>query len=344
MPQDGSSHPDFAHPSGHYAEGEAQVAEGRRSRQHRLSDDGMGGTGDWGGAPGSMGDVGTGFGHPSGGGVHGKLGRSNTMGAAAAANTNSGGGPGAGANAAAGPGGGFLLGSSPGTGSIGNPNVSGVGASAGITGSGLANHGGWVNGGTSPSAVRHGASAGTGGSEEWPSTQNRGAKSVRHPGAGIGGPQTRRTPDLVENFQDQRHEAWHGEGVDLHRGLPSIYGGLMAPSTSGGHRPIENSRAPSRLTAGTPTPREDEMLDFGRHAAAPGRWGANDPSFAFGASELGPVRAPHNMTHPAHSSVHPSAHEPRGQIHEARAPPHDGRGALGGIGRRPDLSGVYHGH
>lgn len=192
---------------------------------------------------------------------------------------------------------------------------------------------------------RHGVSAGTGGSEEWPSNQARAMRGLREqeyedekaglprrkvgrqPAAlgGVPAPQPRRSPELVDPWQaapDNRGEAWRG--------------GEAAPELHGHGLPTRASVLPaSRLAAGTPTPREEDSLDLvprgslhhghGFPGAAP-RWGggaaANDwTALGLGPSELGPVR------------------DPRG-LHDGRAVP----GALGSLVRRPDLSGVYHGH
>jgi len=249
--------------------------------------------------------------------------------------------------------------------------------------------------GDGPAMARHGVSAGTGGSEEWPgppSTQTRAGRSLRDPeydedkahwqqqGAskasrhpdelprrkgrqpqlGMAAPPTRRSPELVDPWQEPRHEAWRGEQMDLHGGLPSIHGSFMAGPQ--GFGPSEGSRAPSRLTAGTPTPREEDSLDFAARQlhVGGGRWNSADwPGLGAGPAELGPVRGPHGAPHgPPHGAPHGGPHggghgaphgahgvphDARGPLHEVRTPQHDGRvnSHLAGLGRRPDL---YHGH
>ncbi|CAE8616086.1 unnamed protein product, partial [Polarella glacialis] len=216
------------------------------------------------------------------------------------------------------------------------------------------------------SAARHGASAGTGGSEEWPSTQARAVRNLRDPdyddekgvwaqgntlplkkkpgrvGAplGVPAPQPRRSPDLVDPWQGQAAappslppaglqgepgEAWlQGLG-----GLPSIHGSLLSGPQGAG---LGEGRAPSRIAAGTPTPREEDVLDHAtrqHHGFPPGRhadWAPPASAAGERGSELGPVRD-------ARSGPH----------HEVRHPQQDGR-ALGGIRGRPDLSDVYHRH
>jgi len=179
-----------------------------------------------------------------------------------------------------------------------------------------------------PAAMRHGASAGTGGSEEWPSNQGRGPSALREP-----------------EYESDK-DAWRGEqaALEMHGGLgglPSIHGGFLGgPQGSGLAEgpPLgagAGSRGPSRtVTASTPTPRDEDALDVaarqlhgGHGFSGGGRWGASaagqdwpglgGPGPALPtAAELGPVR------------------EPRGL-------PMDGRGPLAGLGRRPDFGNVY---
>jgi len=188
-------------------------------------------------------------------------------------------------------------------------NPVGVGPSSNFGGGMMA---GGCSGGCSGSAVRHGVSAGTGGSEEWPSTQARGVRNLREPeleddkatwpkrklgrqpaALGFPGAQpARRTPELVDPWQqDHRSEAWRA-------------------SEDGTAVPVEGgSRAPSRLTVCTPTPRDEEALDFETR-----KFSRNTP----------------------HESRTPQ-HETRGGLGSLAA------GGLGGLGRWPDLPNVYHG-
>mmetsp|Transcript_41939 Transcript_41939/g.98376 ORF Transcript_41939/g.98376 Transcript_41939/m.98376 type:complete len:738 (-) Transcript_41939:30-2243(-) len=209
--------------------------------------------------------------------------------------------------------------------------------------------------------------AGTGGSEEWPATQGRNQRSFTEPeheehkawsqpnlpkkkmgrqgGLGIAPAPTRRSPDFIESLQDSRHEAWRGGGggeqqsMDYHLGggggggacgscggggLPSLHGGLLGgPQGS----LSEASRGPRFSAAASPTPREEDSLDFAtRQLPGPmgGRWGGgvSGPSSSVGGgvpdwhgyglgppgtaggggggggcppSELGPVRGPHAL-------------------------------------------------
>lgn len=220
-------------------------------------------------------------------------------------------------------------------------------------------------------AVRHGASAGTGGSEEWPSNQGRGPPVLREPDyeyekaekaisqprrkpgrqpgnlGGVPETPTRRSPDPRELPIDHRQsaqDAWRGEhpSSELHggiAGLPSIHGGFpgfaegegRAAGGTGGHTGTGGSRAPGRLTATTPTPRDEDAVAMatrsmhggfaggGRWAPGPGSgdWpGLGGPALA-PPSELGPVREPR----------HAGAHHDGG----SRGQP-DARGA-----RRPDF-------
>lgn len=161
---------------------------------------------------------------------------------------------------------------------------------------GGAGEAGGRHGGGGP--ARHGVSAGTGGSEEWPSTQARGPRALREapsdcedekagmtrrsrrePGRqSIGGAAApRRSPELMDPWQESRHEAWRGDvGQDGHAGLgglPAIHGGFMAGPQAPGIS-LDVSRAPSRLGA-TPSPRDEDALDLvARHIHnAPGSGG-----------------------------------------------------------------------
>lgn len=186
-------------------------------------------------------------------------------------------------------------------------------------------------------AMRHGATAGTGGSEEWPATQVRIPQTLREPEyesekagmprrkpgrqpglVGVSETPTRRSPDLP---MDPRQEAWRGDQTPAELGcglggLPSIHGGFLSgpvgiPETSSG------SRAPSRLNASTPTQREEDSLDCGGRQlhcghvghgghgfTGGGRWGASTagqdwPGLAMPGlpGELGPVRDPRGGHH-----------------------------------------------
>mmetsp|Transcript_155161 Transcript_155161/g.497601 ORF Transcript_155161/g.497601 Transcript_155161/m.497601 type:complete len:455 (+) Transcript_155161:110-1474(+) len=150
-----------------------------------------------------------------------------------------------------------------------------------------------------PAAMRHGASAGTGGSEEWPSNQGRGPSALREPEyesdkalvsgsqAGLprrkpgrqpnlGGVQetpARRSPEATLDPRLAAQDAWRGEqaALEMHGGLgglPSIHGGFLGgPQGSGLAEgpPLgagAGSRGPSRtVTASTPTPRDEDALD-----------------------------------------------------------------------------------
>lgn len=202
-------------------------------------------------------------------------------------------------------------------------------------------------------------SAGTGGSEEWPSTQHRGNRNkseqdfedegaawARRKGQKGWQPDflkvaapTRRTPDSMDPWQDQRHGAWQVENVDFHGpGLPSIHGGVLAGPQ--GFFDPSGSRPAPRALAGTPTQLEEVasrgLNPSGVARRSGGDWlvvGSGAPSKG-GASQHGGGGASHGALH---GSSHPA--------HDTRGPLHDARGALGGLGRRPDLSGVYgHAH
>mmetsp|Transcript_49152 Transcript_49152/g.137658 ORF Transcript_49152/g.137658 Transcript_49152/m.137658 type:complete len:900 (-) Transcript_49152:111-2810(-) len=379
-----------------YGESEDKVnGDGRRSRQHRRSvvdSVGLGGQGDWcdgrsqggdRGTPNNADRGGTSFGF--GGGVGQgpcATGSSNT--AAKASRSMVANGPSIGFGA------GMLGGGVSSASVFGVPTpVAGPGTSSttggvGSTGSSAAIHGGGgggngggsgglgegVAGGTrhavGSSTAGHRVSAGTGGSEEWPSTQSKAARSMREPEyeeekalwaqqglprrkagrqpGGLGGvpaPPTRRSPDLEPWQQEPRaHEAWRGDGPSLHGGgLPSVHGGFLSGPQGVGLG--EGSRAPPRLSAGTPTPRDEDSLDFAARQLhfSGGRWGGSSvstsaanaggdwPGLGPSPAELGPVR------------------DARGPLHEARTPQHqhDSRSALGGLRARPDLSS-YHGH
>mmetsp|Transcript_47081 Transcript_47081/g.74308 ORF Transcript_47081/g.74308 Transcript_47081/m.74308 type:complete len:889 (+) Transcript_47081:97-2763(+) len=380
-------------------EPEDKGGDGRGSRQRRANGDGMGGTGDWGGNtqserfPGdrgmpnhsSGGNVYSNFGFPPGGppgtagGGSGKYGRSNTG--------SLGNGPLGPPTSATMSGlfqGGGLGGPMPPTVPVGHPPGTAPGGSRPHPEASRSDR---VDRHESNSnnMARHGVSAGTGGSEEWPSTQNRANRSLREqesdddrsaqwtnqglsrkkggkqPSLGMAAPPTRRSPELVDPWQDARHEAWRGEAMDLHGGLPSIHPIFGGPQ---GFGPSDGTRAPSRPTLGTPTPREEDAIDL----AARQLHGTSGPSMhsrcntaewsGTGLSELGPLRGPHGIPHGGshnapHGPPHGSGHGGHGHgtshgsaLHEVRTPQHEPRGPHGerrlvDLSRRPDL---YHGH
>lgn len=189
----------------------------------------------------------------------------------------------------------------------------------------------------SGAAGRHGVSAGTGGSEEWPSTQGKGVRALRgegdgddersqglqrrkagrQPGAlgGVPPAQTRRSPEMLDPWeQDQRNEAWRS-------------GGAMAYA--------DGSRAASRIRE-TPTPREEDSLDFAsRQVPGGARWnGIAVGAVAGGGDWQVPALIPAELA---------PVRDARG-VHDGRAPQHqhDGR-ALAGLRGRPDLTGMHHG-
>lgn len=175
------------------------------------------------------------------------------------------------------------------------------------------------HGGGGAAAFRYGASAGTGGSEEGPPPPSRhrvhrddhdeeavgpprgGKAKNRQPGLGMAAAPTRRSPDLIAPW----------ESMDLQHGaLPSIYSGF-GQGAGQGLGLQEGSRAPSRLNAGTPTPREEDSLDLAArqmHVGGPplaSRWPGGGPAglgpagsdwglgLGLGAGDaLGPVRQP----------------------------------------------------
>eukprot|EP00933_Yihiella_yeosuensis_P037655 TRINITY_DN3164_c1_g2_i1.p1 TRINITY_DN3164_c1_g2~~TRINITY_DN3164_c1_g2_i1.p1 ORF type:complete len:645 (+),score=150.79 TRINITY_DN3164_c1_g2_i1:107-1936(+) len=279
----------------------------------------------------------------------------------------------------------------------------GPGSGPTATGGGGGGGGGATAGGsTASSAARHGVSAGTGGSEEWPSNQPRNARNLREqeyeepekgvwaqgagmprrkvgrqpaPLGGVPTPQPRRSPDLVDPWQAQggpggvgqdRGEAWQGgAGQDaLHAGgplpgLPSIHSSLISGPQVGGLG--DGSRVPSRLGAGadralqgTPTPREEDMLDMasrGVHSFPSGaRWTGGGPGGDWPGLSGGPVppsavgnvgggggdRHPTNELGPVRDARVP--------LHDVRMSQQDGGRALGGLRGRPDLGEVYHRH
>lgn len=230
-----------------------------------------------------------------------------------------------------------------------------------------------------PSASRHyaGISAGTGGSEEWPSTQmvpevqrkgrsrngdrerdrggERTEQDVREhaddekvsrrkekrqpPCLGMAPPPTRRSPDLPDSWQEPMQQAWNGQQqqLDFHGGLPSIHGSYMGAPQAAGFN--DGSRAPSRVSVGAPTPREEDSLDVAtRQLHGSSRlWsgaGANDwPGKGPGPADMGP------------RSVGPlDLQRERGApLGEPRTPQHsqhDSRSGFSGL-RRPDLSAHY---
>lgn len=240
--------------------------------------------------------------------------------------------------------------------------------------------------------AQHGVSAGTGGSEDLHSTQSRvNTRQLREqesdddkaaqqyhrqkPKRKNDSSNVRRSPEM--DFQTSMNhqarmvsnEAWNPEAMDLHSGLPHIHSNIHAdfPRVQQGFGPPEGSRAPSRLTAGTPTPREEDCLEIAM------RGGSSHPSHPFynrhnaepaitGLQELGPVQVrggqlgshhgghggPHYTHGPPHGS-HGGGHShgtPHGSsaLHEVRTPQHEPRGPHGDrrLERgRPDL---YHGN
>lgn len=221
-------------------------------------------------------------------------------------------------------------------------------------------------------AMRHGASAGTGGSEEWPSNQARapphallrepeyesekasasqGGHSRRKPGrqsgnlGGVPETPTRRTPEVPD--PRPAAEAWRGEaaGVELHGGgLPSIHGGFLGgaggpggPQGSGLVSEGGGSRAPSRITASTPTPRDEDSLDMaarqmhGHAFSGGGRWGASAASNEWPGLG-GPVVGTGSVAGLAPSEL--------GPVRDTRGPA-DGRGGMASLGRRADFGSVY---
>mmetsp|Transcript_90540 Transcript_90540/g.157054 ORF Transcript_90540/g.157054 Transcript_90540/m.157054 type:complete len:887 (+) Transcript_90540:196-2856(+) len=334
----------------HAGDPDDSISDGRRSRQrHAEAGDGMGGTGDSSGhsdrtpAEPKRSGSNTGFGlsaglASAGGSVAsgaGKYGR-NVTGAGTSIAARA--GPGAG-----GPGGNRQP--EPQPAQPASPSNRG----GGTRGSNASN-----------SAAR--VSAGTGGSEEWPSTQHRGSRNKSEqdfeddggawarrkgqkgwqPDFLKAAPPSRRTPELQDSWQDPRHEAWRVDNVDFHGpGLPSIHGGVLAGPQ--GFFDAAGSRPASRALAGDPTgptPREQDALNFGTrglHTGGGGRWTGGD--WLVVGSGGGPSKG--GASQASHGSLHGSSHP----AHDTRGPLHDTRGALGGLGRRPDLSGVYgHAH
>merc|ERR1712137_1524488 len=199
------------------------------------------------------------------------------------------------------------------------------------------------------SAPQHTISGGTGGSEEWHSPQqtppNRTTQYIRdhdhdecqawsqgsskrrsrQPVLGV----PIRSPEPIDPWRDPRREAWRGETPDFHGGLPSIRNSFATGLP--GINANEGSRAPSRLTTGTPTPREEDSLDLvarQMHIGPGSRWNASGESewLSLGTpAEFGHVR-PQHMTH-----------DTRG------TPSHEGK-SLAGLSRRSALSGIFHAH
>jgi len=255
------------------------------------------------------------------------------------------------------------LGSAP-KGPRGGDSLAASGVAIGFNMSMMPSGGGGGGGALVPPAMRHGVSAGTGGSEEWPSTQGRvppallrepdyeaeqkpAAQSRRKVGRGgpgnlSGVPETptRRSPEVTDPRHNSAQEAWRGEaGLDMHGGmlgggglggLPSIHSGFLSGPQGGGGGGLVlgdggvNSRANSRLTANTPTPREDDHLDLGGRnlqGFGGGRWNPNAGGSDWsgggggvaGPGELGPVRDPR-----------------------------EGRGPIASLGRRSDFGSNFH--
>jgi hypothetical protein len=286
MPEEGPP-PDYGNISVNHSEKSAE--SGRRSRQHHRingsdSASNPGGQGEWCDSRLHGG---------SGSGTPGNAERTNAPFGFGAVGQSAGGGSGASSKAS--------------RGAAGGASQSLAGANSDMA----------QNGGT--------VSAGTGGSEEWPSTQAKAVRQVREPEydddktqwaqgpvkkksgrqPAAAPPPARRSPDIAESWQQEpRREAWRGAQMALNNDGSSM-------------------RAPSRLNAGTPTPREEDSLDM-----AARRWGGGGGGGGGGGA--GVVAA---------SGDWPG----RGPLHDARTPQHqhDTRAPLGGLRGRHDLSGVY---
>lgn len=226
-------------------------------------------------------------------------------------------------------------------------------------------------------AARYGASAGTGGSEEWPSTQSRDS-ALR----GLRG-SIKETPDC----DDDKGGHWVPPGSGT---LPRRKAGRQpAPLGAQARRSPElvdpwppaapssldgQSRVPSRLAGSTPTPRDEDSLDMatrqlhgiaGRFSTAAGDWQGFSPPVG-----AGPTPSPSGGGTSDHGSGGPpspnnsagtvvrrgagSLRDGRASLHEMpRMPPHAQAPMIpetkpvalspavkSGVTRRPDL---YHG-
>lgn len=204
------------------------------------------------------------------------------------------------------------------------------------------------HGGAGTMSFRHNATAGTGGSEEWPppppsrlrphrddheDDPPRGEplqrRKGRQSGLGLAAAPTRRTPELIP--------PWEAMEMQQHGALPSLHGGFGSGGPGQGLGLQDGSRAPSRLAAGTPTPREEDALDFAARQmyGSGGRWGGGGDwnSSGLGGGLGGGLGADPRMCD-ALGPSRQSGHAPPG---------HDGRQPPLGLGRRADL-GTYHGH
>lgn len=329
--------PEYTNGPGPYGEQDDRRSTSKHRRSVADTMDAMGGTGD-GGMPCNSAGNHMSFGAPMAGNSYAnantsnKLGRSATAGVAAG-NSTPGGSP---------------MGASI-TASANGMNI-GVSAGGGANAATTPGHGAPGN-----ATMRHGVSAGTGGSEEWPVTQNRASRSLqpeydddktqwahsiaksRQRNLGTVPAQVRRPPEAVD--QDLRTEAWRFDAMDMHGGLPSIHGGVLTTGPQG-FGPGDSSRVPSRLGAGTPTVGDEDAKDSfdsgPRQLHGGARWNAGD-SHAFGqnpalAAELGPLRG-------HHGALHGAPHETRGALNDGRmTPQHDARVGFGSTGR------VYNGH
>lgn len=407
MPWEGGSHrqdnmPEQVTPTNcspasvHAGEPEDKGGDGRRSRQHRRGDshaEGTGGFGDWNGdAPNDrlQGDRGTlshasesrganaffglggltktaGHGHNSG--VHGgKYSRQSSGPLGHPANTLSTGLFPA-SNSSVKPMTAYaLVGPPPGTAPSGSRHHMGESKSERFEREKVDRH--EANNNT---MARHGVSAGTGGSEEWPSTQNRVNTRSQHEqkcdddkprrksrqfALGMAAPSMRRSPDTMDPWQEQRSEAWNGEVMDVHNGLPTIHPDFSRASQGFGQS--DGSRAPSRQTARAPTPREEDCLDSAaRHLHV----GSVSSIYSrFNPAELGQLRGHHGITHGANTGSHNAPHgslygshggghghstpHSSSAPHDMRTPQHESRG-LHGDRRHVDLTrrqDLYHGH
>lgn len=284
---------------------------------------------------------------------------------------------------------GLSLGPGSGVGAVLGGVASTDGGSGGGRHMGAAGTGAAGSGGSSSvsAAARHGASAGTGGSEEWPSTQARNVRALQDPDyederavwakgggvqaalpakkagrkpalGGVPAAQPRRSPDHVDNWQGsntggERGEAWRGDALSMSGGpggLPAVHSSLLSGPQGAGLG--DGTRAPSRLTAGTPTPREEDVLDMATrqlHGFPSGaRWAGNNAGSSgaggdwsgLGPGPVPPTALPGGQERNA-AELDPVRHT-RAPLHDVRIPQQDGRGGLTGH-RRPDLSAVYHG-
>jgi len=221
-------------------------------------------------------------------------------------------------------------------------------------------------------AMRHGASAGTGGSEEWPSNQarappalrepeyesekamaNQAGHSRRKPGrqpgnlGGVPETPTRRSPEVPDPRSSQ--EAWRGEaGLEHHGGLgglPSIHGGFLSGAggpggpQGGGLAGEGGPQAPSRITPSTPTPREEDSLDLAARQLHGGHAGFSGGG-RWGASAAGNDWPSLGGPGGGAGSVSGLGSTELGPVRDPRGPV-DGRSGMAGVGRRADFGSVY---